>query len=61
MQLPLRPSRRPFSWITTLLSLLLALLVLAIVLATYLDRPDMSAALLALVLSVGFGATQFSR
>jgi hypothetical protein len=40
---------------------LLALLVLAIVLATYLDRPDMSAALLALVLSVGFGATQFGR
>jgi hypothetical protein len=61
MQLPLRPSRRTFSWITTLLSLLLALLALAIVLATYLDRPDMSAALLALVLSVGFGATQFSR
>jgi hypothetical protein len=61
MQLPLRPSRRTFSWITTLLSLLLALLMLAIVLATYLDRPDMSAALLALVLSVGFGATQFGR
>ena len=61
MQLPLRTSRRTFSWIAVLLSVLLALLVLAIALATYLDRHDMSAAVLALVLSVGFGATQFSR
>jgi hypothetical protein len=61
MQHPLGTPRCVFPWITILLSLLLALLLLALVLAIYLDRPDMSAAVLALVLSVSFGATQFSR
>ena len=61
MQLSLRTARHTFSWITILLSVLLALLALVIILAIYLDRLDICAALLALVLSVGFGATQFGR